>query len=77
MTITPIPFSDNAIPTLRVVYKNHRGEISERLISLDALFFGTTRWHPEPQWFLRAWDFDKKAQRDFAMRGFISVEAAS
>lgn len=26
-----------------------------------------TEWHPEEQWFLRATDLDKKAERDFAL----------
>ena len=34
------------------------------------LRFGSTQWHPEPQWLLQAWDVDKDAERDFALAGF-------
>jgi hypothetical protein len=32
------------------------------------LWFGTSEWHPEEQWFLQAFDMDKREERDFALR---------
>lgn len=56
------------------VYTNHRGETAERAARPIRLYHGSTEWHPEPQWFLRAWDDDKEDFRDFALAG-IKVDA--
>lgn len=53
-----------------VIYTNYRGETAQRTIRPERLWFGTTDWHPTPGWLLKAWDFDKRAYRDFAMSGF-------
>ena len=37
-------------------YVNWKGERSLRLILPDAISFGSTKWHPKPQWLLRAFD---------------------
>lgn len=42
-----------------VRYTNWRGETADRRIRPCGLTFGTTKWHPERQWFLEAWDQDK------------------
>lgn len=31
------------------------------------IWFGSTEWHPQQQWFLKARDVTKKAERDFAL----------
>lgn len=49
-------------------YKNHRGEVAARVVFPISVRFGTTEWHPEAQWLLRAFDRDKQAEREFAMR---------
>lgn len=66
------PLQDTGI-VLRVVYKNWRGEVSERKIVPKTAWFGSTQWHPEPQWILDAFDLDRQAERSFAMRDFQSV----
>lgn len=48
-------------------YVNWKGERAKRLIMPDAVSFGATKWHPKPQWLLRAFDVEKKAWRHFAM----------
>lgn len=55
----------------RVTYRNWRGEVAERVITPIRVWFGSTEWHPEPQWFLRAMDEEKGAERDFALRDFM------
>lgn len=56
----------NAI-TMR--YTNYRGEQSIRkIIPSDVPQFLATEHHLEPQWIMRAWDIDKGAYRDFALR---------
>jgi predicted DNA-binding transcriptional regulator YafY len=55
----------NQAVTIR--YTNHRGETANRRILPHRLKFEATEWHPEPQWFLVAFDLDKQATRDFAL----------
>lgn len=52
---------------ITMTYRNWRGEISRRTIEPWGVRFEATDWHPEPQWLLEAWDFDKQAVRDFAL----------
>jgi predicted DNA-binding transcriptional regulator YafY len=54
--------------TVQILYTNYRGETSVRKIQPKRLWFGTTEWHPEPQWLLDALDLDKNADRAFAMK---------
>ena len=49
-------------------YKNYRGETSIRVVRPIMIAFGTTDFHPEPQWLLYAWDLNKAAERVFAMK---------
>lgn len=53
-----------------LTYTNWRGETSERTISPRRMWFGSTEWHPEPQWLLSAIDTEKGALRDFALKDF-------
>jgi len=55
-------------PPLVFSYRNHRGEIGMRAARPLGLRFGSTDWHPEPQWLLRAFDLDKQAEREFAVK---------
>ena len=48
-------------------YTNHRGESARRTVRPIRIWFGSTAWHPEAQWFLEAWDIDRNATRDFAL----------
>lgn len=53
-----------------LTYTNYRGETAKRTITPKHVYFGSTEWHPEPQWLLCAYDHDKKADRDFAIKDF-------
>ena len=57
--------------TYKFEYKNHRGEVAIRYIMPIHTWFGTSEYHPEFQMFLRAFDFEKEAERDFAVRDII------
>lgn len=51
-----------------VDYKNWRQEIDPcRRILPVALWLGSTDWHPEQQWFLKATDAARGVGRDFAL----------
>ena len=58
---TPVP------PPFVFEYTNWRGETATRRAVPKRVFFGTTPWHPEPQWLVEAVDIDKGALRCFAM----------
>ncbi len=40
---------------------------AERTIEPIKIWFGSTQWHPQEQWFLKAMDLDKNFERDFAL----------
>lgn len=62
---------------ITLTYTNYRGETSERAITPIRPWFGSTEWHPEPQWLLRAYDHDKGAERDFALKDFGRQEPSA
>lgn len=53
---------------ISMVYRNYRGETSHRTIRPVSLSLTSTEYHADMQWILRAWDVDKGAERDFALR---------
>jgi len=59
-----------------VMYTNWRGESRNRTIVPKSLRFGSTEWHPDPQWLLRALDVEKNAYREFALKDFGSPQSA-
>lgn len=53
---------------VKIEYTNWKGKKSLRNILPKKIWFGKTEWHKEEQWLLTAYDLDKKADRDFAMK---------
>lgn len=53
---------------VRILYTNYRGETSLRAITPKRIHFGSTDWHPEPQWLMDADDSEKGQERTFAMK---------
>ena len=53
---------------VKILYTNWKGETSVRSIVPKELFFGSSEWHKEDQWLLRADDLDEKAKRTFALK---------
>lgn len=51
-----------------ILYVNWRKETAEREIIPIKIWFGKTEWHPEEQWFLKALDISKGAERDFSLK---------
>jgi len=49
-------------------YKNHREETLTRTVSPHKVWYGSTQWHKDPQYFLEAFDHDKMETRSFALR---------
>lgn len=52
-------------------YTNYRGETADRRIIPIRIRFGSTKWHPEEQWLLDAFDLDRGADRAFAMKDVL------
>jgi hypothetical protein len=55
-------------PPATIVYQNWRGETAERHIIPLRFWYGTTEWHKDNQWFMKALDTDKQTERDFALK---------
>ncbi len=49
-------------------YTNWKGVTKTRKVRPKVIWFGNTEWHPDHQWLLTAFDVDKQAERDFAMK---------
>ena len=63
-----------------LTYTNWKGETAERTIIPRRIWWGSTEWHPEPQWLLTAFDVDKGSERDFSLKDFgqpITVQDAA
>ncbi len=56
---------------IHVNYKNWRGEISIRKIIPLEVYFGSTEYHKEEQWLLRAWDVGKEDYRTYALKDVL------
>ena len=67
-TIPSAPQPEGEPVTL--TYTNWRGETAQRTITPKRIWWGATDWHPEPQWLLTAFDAEKQADRDFALKDF-------
>jgi hypothetical protein len=58
----------------KTMYTNYRGQSEERILLPRAVWWGTTPYHPESQWFLRAKDDVRKVKRDFALKDFSAFD---
>lgn len=56
---------------IKILYTNWKGKTRERTIIPLEVWYGATEWHPEDQWFLKAKDIDKQAERDFALKDIM------
>lgn len=58
---------------MKIRYTNYKGETADRSIVPARVYFGSTQWHPEPQWLLEAFDVDKNEIRTFAFKDIAGV----
>jgi hypothetical protein len=72
--IQSAPAAEGGEPVV-IGYTNHRGEFAERRIHPMNVWYGSTKWHPERQWFLDALDYDKGEYRDFALKDIGTATA--
>lgn len=62
---------ESTTPPLRFEYKNWQGQTAVRTVMPIKIWYGTTEFHPEEQYFLKALDVEKKEERDFAVKDII------
>ncbi len=67
--------SATTVPPFESHYTNWKGQTSLRRIVPEKVWYGSTAWHPEPQWLLTAWDTEKNERRDFALADFHRAES--
>lgn len=53
---------------IEFTYKNYRGEVSRRRVRPLSIRVGSSEYHPEPQLLMLAYDLDKEAEREFAVK---------
>lgn len=71
MTIEVMP-----LRRLAFRYRNWRGEVADRTVTVRGLHWGSTEWHPEPGWLLEAVDDSTQEVRLFSMRDMEDVRYA-
>lgn len=59
---------EGATQAVTILYTNHRGETTLRRISPYEIRWCATERHPEAQWVLEAYDYEKDDDRTFAMK---------
>ena len=52
-------------------YMNWEGKWGVRRVRPIKLWYGSTQWHQEPGWLLKAMDLEKNAERDFAVKDIV------
>lgn len=57
-------------------YTNYRGERKRYRVRPVGFDWGTTQYHTEPQWLMRALDLDRQVERTFAMKDVHSWKPA-
>lgn len=63
-------------PILTFRYTNYKGNTGYRTVQVHGVYFGSTEYHPEPQWLMNAIDLDKKENRVYAMKDMTDVQTA-
>lgn len=53
-------------------YCNYKGDLRMRTAIPVEIWFGSTEYHKEEQWLLKAFDLEKEENRDFAVRDIKS-----
>lgn len=59
------------IKPLEIVYTNHKKKTNPRSIIPKDVYYGTTKYHTEPQWLMVAIDVVKGEERTFAMNDML------
>lgn len=60
--------------TIRFNYANWRGVCGVRNAVIDEIYYGSNKYHPNPQFLMKAYDLDKNVDRVFAMADMSDLE---
>lgn len=71
LTIRTIESLMNISPPMKFRYRNYKGEIEDRTVDAPEMWFGSTKWHPERQWLMKAFDWYRLEFRDFAVKDIL------
>lgn len=52
---------------IKFKYTNYKGVTSIRTVEPVSILITHNAWHPDDQWMLHGYDFDKQAMRTFAL----------
>jgi predicted DNA-binding transcriptional regulator YafY len=66
-----------AAKVVTILCSSHHGDGTRRKVHPGKIWFGSTIWHPEEQWFLDAHDVDKNIYRTFAIADIIEWQIDS
>lgn len=66
-----IPKAEREPPALAILYTNWRGVTAVRHVMPRGVRYGSSKWHPEPQWLLEAFDVEKGETREFAFNKIV------
>lgn len=67
-------FEFKACQVVEFDYTNWEGIQNRRKVRTSKVLFGATEHHPEEQWLLEAFDFDRGATRFFAMKDMRNIQ---
>lgn len=67
------PKANLGVLPLKFVYTNWKGETCNRTVLPIKIWYGATEYHSERQWLMKAFDKDKQAERDFALKDMIML----
>lgn len=57
---------------MKFYYENWKGEKALRVVQDPRLWFGESKYHKGPQWFIHAYDTEKADFRDFALADVLT-----
>jgi hypothetical protein len=58
---------------IKFKYKNWQGVVANRAARIECLIYSSSEWHPEPQWLVKAFDFDRRETRLFALVDMVPL----
>lgn len=56
------------VEPLKFWYKNYKGKLALRSVTPKRVYWGKNEYHPEEQWLMLAYDWDRAQLRTFAMK---------
>ncbi len=58
--------------SIKILYRNWKGQLKWRWIEPITMVYEKSEYYDEPQWFIKAYDYEKDAIRHFAVKNILS-----